>query len=183
MRVTPAARPVLLALAASALVALTAAVTLAGATAQATGSVVYLVRHAETDPSAGEPGDPPLSAEGQARAARLAEMLSSAGLTSVSTTPRLRTRSTAAAVAARAGVEVREYQPLDKDAVAALLARVRQPGRHLIVGHSNTVPGLVDALGGDSGDPIGEREYDRLYVVVPASDGRAVSTLLRYGQR
>jgi len=40
------------------------------------------------------------------------------------------------------------------------------PGRHLVVGHSNTTPQLTELLGGDGGEPIVEAtEYDRLYVV------------------
>ena len=34
-----------------------------------------------------------------------------------------------------------------------------------MVGHSNTTPALVEALGGDPGSPIESLEYDRLYMV------------------
>ena len=55
-------------------------------------------------------------------------------------------------------------------------------GRHLVVGHSNTTPAMVEILGGDSGSPIVEEyEYDRLYVV--SITGNKVNTvLLRYGE-
>jgi hypothetical protein len=57
-------------------------------------------------------------------------------------------------------------------------------GRHLVVGHSNTVPELVDLLDGDGGPPIDEAgEYDRLYVVTRTADGRVRSELRRYGAR
>ena len=50
-----------------------------------------------------------------------------------------------------------------------------------VVGHSNTVPGLVEYLGGTPGGPIDEKmEYDRLYVVHTGSGRPASTTLLRY---
>ena len=53
-------------------------------------------------------------------------------------------------------------------------------GRHLVLGHSNTTPGMVRALGGDPGSGIEEMEYDRLYIVTVTDDG--VSTvLIRFG--
>ena len=57
-------------------------------------------------------------------------------------------------------------------------------GRHLVVGHSNTVPELVALLGGDGGPPIDEAgEYDRLYVVTLTANGRVRSELRHYGVR
>jgi len=54
------------------------------------------------------------------------------------------------------------------------------PGRHLVLGHSNTTPQLVEALGGEPGAPIEEMEYDRLYIVT-LMDGRTSTVLLRFG--
>jgi broad specificity phosphatase PhoE len=155
----------------------------APATAQEPGdAVIYLVRHAETGPPDGTPSDAPLSQVGRDRAWRLAIGLADAGLTSVHSTDLRRTRTTAEAVAATTGLEVEIYDPSDGPAMEALLDRLRAPGRHLVVGHSNTTPVLVEALGGDPVSPIPESEYDRLYVVTVTSDGQVVSTLLRYGE-
>lgn len=138
--------------------------------------VVFLVRHAEKVEDGSK--DPPLTAAGRARAARLARMLGDAGLTGVYSTDYRRTRETAAPAAASAGLEVRIYDPSKPEALAARL-RARA-GRYLVVGHSNTVPGLVRALGGDPGPAMSEAEYDRLYVVLIGPAG--VTTLrLRYG--
>jgi len=139
--------------------------------------VVYLVRHAERAEDGTD--DPPISEEGRARAQLLAEMLRDAGVTHVHSTDYERTRSTARPLAADAGLDVTFYDPRDLTAFAeALLAA---PGRHLVVGHSNTTPGLVEALGGDPGDPIEESEYDRLYIVTARAGVPASTVLLRFG--
>lgn len=163
-----------------ALVAATPASAQAGAdtvaeTGAQTGGMVILVRHAETAPDGTR--DPALSDEGRTRAARLASILSDAELEAVYTTDYGRTRGTARAVAEALGVEPTVYDPGRLDAFArALEAR---GGRVLVVGHSNTTPVLVDALGGDPGPPIAEDEHDRLYVLFLDDDG--VRTLrLRY---
>ena len=59
--------------------------------------------------------------------------------------------------------------------------RLREtPGRHLVLGHSNTTPQLAEALGGDPSTPIEEMEYDRLYVLPLTSTGTS-TVLLRFG--
>lgn len=143
--------------------------------AQSDEVVVFLVRHAEkVDDSA----DPDLSAEGLERAAVLARMLADAGITHIHSTDYKRTRQTGEPLARALGLEIRSYDPRDLPGLAAHLAAT--PGRHLVLGHSNTTPGAVEALGGDPVSPIDEAEYDRLYVVVPHPDG-ARSTLVRFG--
>jgi len=143
--------------------------------AEPPATVVYLVRHAETTGAAG--GDAPLSAEGQARAALLARTLADAGITRVFTTPYRRTTGTAAAVADALALDVERYDPRNP---GEMLTAVRGTGRFLVVGHSNTVPDLVAALGGTPGEPISEHEHNRLYVLV-LHEGGATTTLLRVG--
>lgn len=146
------------------------------AAAEAADVVVYLVRHAE---KVDDSRDPDLSEAGHARAGTLAHVLADAGVTHVHSTDYIRTRDTAAPAAAALGIDVSLYDPRDLDAFAATLAAT--PGRHLVVGHSNTTPALVSALGGDAGDAIDEAgEYDRLYVVV-LGGGEPRTLLLRYG--
>ena len=128
---------------------------------QEESTVLYLVRHAETAPDG--TSDPALSAAGQARAARLARMLSTAGLDAIHTTAYRRTRQTAGAVARATGLSPREYDPRDLAGLAGEL--IGEGGRHLVVGHSNTTPELVRVLGGDPGDAIPETEYGRVYVI------------------
>ena len=144
--------------------------------AQASGNatVVIAVRHAEradqgpgADPMISS-ADPPLSEIGRERASCLARTLEHAGVTRVLTTPYARTRQTAAPVAAMAGVEPEEYNPRGmSDFVESLRGA---GGVIVVVGHSNTTPGVVEALGGDPVSPIAEDEYERLYTVFVAGE-------------
>jgi broad specificity phosphatase PhoE len=137
--------------------------------------VVYLVRHAER---ADATDDPPISPAGEQRALLLADMLRDADLTHIYTTDFLRTRQTVAPIASRERLEPAVY-----DGVGDLADLLRAtPGRHLVVGHSNTLPALVGSLGGESHGSIGLDEYDRFYVLT-LSGGRTVTSLLRFGAR
>ena len=67
------------------------------------------------------------------------------------------------------------------ESIPGLVTRLRaQPGRHLVVGHSNTIPVLVRALGGEAGGLIEQEEYDRLYILTLTGSG-ASTVLLRFG--
>jgi phosphohistidine phosphatase SixA len=137
--------------------------------------VVYLVRHAE---KADTSRDPALSPAGKARAAELARMLGDAGVTQVWSTDFERTRSTARPTAEARGLQVQIYDPNDLKGFAARLAAT--PGRHLVVGHSNTTPALVRALGGTPGNLMADSEYDRFYVVTLGGTA-PVTVQLRWG--
>ena len=107
-------------------------------------------------------------------------MLSDAGLTNIHTTDFKRTRGTGQPTAEATGLAMEVYGPRD---LAAFAERLRgMPGRHLVLGHSNTTPELVVALGGDPGSNIEELEYDRLYIVTLTDDG-ASTVLIRFGRR
>lgn len=148
------------------------------AEAQTEPTVVFLVRHAER----AEDGtsDPPISEEGQARARLLAEMLRDVELTRIHTTDYRRTRATGRPTATLAGLDMELY---DADDLTGFADRLRSmPGRHLVLGHSNTTPRLVAALGGDPRGDIDEFEYDRLYIVTLTPD-TVSSVLIRFGER
>jgi len=139
--------------------------------------VVYLVRHAERAEDGTD--DPPISEAGQARARLLATMLRDAGVDAIHTTDYRRTRQTGAPLAEALGLTMGTYDPRD---IPGMARRLRvTPGRHVVLGHSNTTPGLVEALGGEPVDPIAEGEYDRLYVVVIPAAGPVTTVLVRFG--
>lgn len=146
------------------------------AQAQEEPVVVYLVRHAERADDGTD--DPPISDAGWERSRLLATMLADAGITRIHTTDYRRTRSTGVPTAEVTGLAPWLYDAGNLSGFAEQLRRT--PGRHLVLGHSNTMPQLVEALGGDPGGPIEEMEYDRLYVVT-LQGGRASTVLLRFG--
>lgn len=144
--------------------------------AQSDATVVYLVRHAER----AEDGtsDPVISLPGWDRARLLATMLQDAGLTNIHTTDFQRTRGTGRPISEATGIPMEVYNPRD---LAGFAEELREMGgRHLVLGHSNTTPGMVSALGGDPGSGIDEMEYDRLYIVTLTDDG-ASTVLIRFG--
>jgi hypothetical protein len=146
--------------------------------------VIYLVRHAERVDDevgfdAGSTDDPAISTVGQERAQLLETMLADAGLTQIHSTDLKRTRMTGQPTAEAAGLGIELYNPRDLPGFADRLRHM--PGRHLVLGHSNTTPELVAALGGEPGSPIEEMEYDRLYVVT-LFGGTASTVLIRFGR-
>ncbi len=163
--------------------ALTLGLALAGALIPARASaqqLVYVVRHAErADAGAGAvqmAADPPLSAAGRARAEKLASMLGGAGITAVYTTEFARTQQTAGPLARALGVTA---TILPSDDTAALVAELKAKHARdvvLIVGHSNTVPAIIKALGGPV-VTIKDDEYDKLFVLVPAT---GVLSVIKY---
>ena len=135
--------------------------------------IIYLTRHGE---KAAEGKDPDLTAQGQARARTIAAMLGKAGIGAVYSSATNPTRQTAQPLAAKLGVDIETY---DAGKPQAMIAKVKAaPAPVLVVGHSNTVPDLVKALGGAPGAPIGDEEYDRLYQLIVHADGSVTTVLL-----
>jgi phosphohistidine phosphatase SixA len=138
-------------------------------------SVFFLVRHAE---KADQEDDPPLTDQGQRRARSLANLLSDAGIETVYSSDTLRTRDTAAPIAADLGLDIDIYDPHDLVELAAML--LGSPGRYLVVGHSNTTPELAGLLGGEPGPAIEDSEYDRLYVLTHRPAVGTTTVFLRF---
>jgi broad specificity phosphatase PhoE len=122
---------------------------------------VVFVRHAEKqlEPKV---DDPPLTPQGEARAAALVDAVSD--VRAVLSTDTTRTRRTATPVAEAAGLEIQTMQPLDAARISAVAAGLRG-GTILVVGHSNSIPKLVEALYGSPMDDIPEDRYGDLFVV------------------
>lgn len=146
-------------------------------------TVVILVRHAE---KAAEPADDPgLSPAGEARALALVAALRGAKVTAVITSQLRRTIESARPVAEARGVTP-EVIPVEKgklDAhVAAVAAAVRRNagGVVLVVGHSNTIPAIIAALGGPEMPDICESLFANLYVLT-LTEGEAVLVNSQYG--
>lgn len=160
---------------------------LLAASASAWPDQIFLVRHAER---AGEPAaDPGLSAAGQVRAQSLAEALVAAGVREIITSQFRRTRETAAPLAQRLQIEARPVPARRGEGAAHIqeivaLTRAQSGGALLIVGHSNTVPALIAALGGPQVAELCESSYQHLFVLRPAVAAGVQASLaqLRYGE-
>jgi broad specificity phosphatase PhoE len=148
-------------------------------------TTVVIVRHAE---KADASRDTALSPAGQKRAEALAAALDGAEVGAVYVSQFRRTRLTAGPLLGRLGLAAQE-RPVGDDISAsarelATEVLTRQAGKTvLVVGHSNTVPEIVKALSGLTVGPIGEPEFDHLFVVVvpPAGAGPARLFKARYG--
>jgi len=139
-------------------------------------TTVLVVRHAERQGDADA-----LSSLGEARAETLAHTLAAAGVDAVYHSAAERTRATARPLAERLGLTPVEHPPL---AVAPLAARLRaeHPGEVvLVVGHSNTVPAIVHALGGPQMPDLAHDAYDDLFLVTIGAGGETTVLHLQFG--
>jgi broad specificity phosphatase PhoE len=144
-----------------------------------TATTLLLVRHAE---KAAEPGDdPPLTEAGRERAAALARMAASSGVSAVYATQYLRTQQTVEPLAAQLGLTIRQRDSGDTDGLVAQVLSENRGQTVVVAGHSNTVPMLVEKLTGKPVPPIEENEYDNLYVVTSWGTGHGTAVRLRYG--
>lgn len=137
------------------------------AAAQSAPTVVILVRHAEK--AAAPADDPPLTEAGVARANALAAALAHTAVQAVITTELTRTRETARPLAESRGLTIETVHTGAKDAhVRAVADAVRaHAGKTvLVVGHSNTVPAIITALGGPKLPDICDSQYSTFYVMI-----------------
>jgi broad specificity phosphatase PhoE len=120
----------------------------------------YVMRHLDTPK--GE-RDPDLLPTGAARAKALVAWFEGKPLAAVFATPYRRTQQTAAPIAAARGLTVQTYDPADTD---TLIARVKAiAGPVLIVGHSNTVPDIVAALGGERPGELAHEDFGDVWTL------------------
>ena len=125
-------------------------------------SNVSVMRHLNTP--AGQP-DPELLPEGRRAAEALAGWFRDERPVAIYVTDYRRTRQTVAPLAARLGLTPVVYDPAD---TPGLIARVRaEHGPVLIVGHSNTVPDIVAALGGERPAARGHEDFGDIWRIAP----------------
>lgn len=125
-------------------------------------TTIIMVRHAEKANDG--TSDPSLTPQGKVRAQRLAAMLSPMQIDAVYSTPYQRTRLTGTPTAELKNLAVREYPPHDAGFLPKLLDDHRGE-TVLVVGHSNTIPELVNSLTDENFGQLEESEYDKLFVV------------------
>ena len=130
--------------------------------------VVILVRHAE---KGDDPKDPGLSPAGKARAEVLATSLKRHKIGHVFVSDTKRARETAAPLAKARGltpVEVTLANGSDAyvNAVVASIQALPAGSSALVIGHSNTLALVIDALGGPQVPPLCEKQYAVMYTLM-----------------
>ena len=113
----------------------------------------YVMRHLQK----AEGEDPPLSEEGRANARRLIGFFQAEPPRAIYVSTTRRAEQTAAPLARQVRAKLRRYDPRNTN---ALIGRVlAERGPVLVVGHSNTVPEIVERLGGERPAPLAEADY------------------------
>src|SRR6185503_4326395 len=116
--------------------------------------------------------DPPLSEPGVRRADALAHVLRDAGISAIYSTHWKRCKDTAVPLAKLLGdsITIDEQNGFDR---FARRIRDENPGRRvLVIGHSDTVPQILEQLVGAPVKSFGAIEYDVMFVVTIPDSGR-----------
>lgn len=138
---------------------------------------VFLVRHAE---KVDESEDAALSEAGHARARALASLLGQAGIKAIYATEFQRTQKTAEPLAQALGLSPMVIPSRDSKQLAERIRKEQAGARVMVVGHSNTVPEIIAALGHPEKVTIASDEYDNLFVVVPRGGGAPAFLRLKF---
>jgi 2,3-bisphosphoglycerate-dependent phosphoglycerate mutase len=123
--------------------------------------LVFIVRHAEKAPTGGD--DPELSLAGEKRAEALARILKDSQITAVFVTEFRRTKETAAPMAKMVDLTPTIVPANDIPGLVAKLQGLH--GNALVVGHGNTIPDLMKALGITTPIAIPEDDYSEIFVL------------------
>jgi broad specificity phosphatase PhoE len=132
--------------------------------------IIFIVRHAEKASAADK--DPDLSPEGQKRADALAQILKDSQVTSVFVTEFKRTQETAAPTAKAAHVSPTVVQANNIGVLAEKLRALN--GNALVVGHGNTIPDLLKALGITTPVSIPDDDYNEIFAVLIRNDPQLI---------
>jgi len=142
--------------------------------------IYYLVRHAEKDTTIKD--EPPLTTEGLARAAKIADILRGTRVDAIYSTITMRTMFT---VDSLADIKAMKILPYDNKTLKDLLETVKKStvyNRIFIVGHSNTIPSITNTLAGRDifTKTFDDSDYGNFVVVVEKKSGEADVYTLRY---
>jgi broad specificity phosphatase PhoE len=148
-------------------------------------TTILFVRHAETDATMGEGGDPPLNARGRARAELLADFLQNvdviAGVDAIYASEYQRTQQTAEPLAKRLQLPVETADQSDVVGFMASVLHKHQGEIVLVVSHSNLIAPLVEELHGSKNLPeLGHDDFGELYIVTVPWWGKVKTLRLPY---
>lgn len=131
-------------------------------------SDVYVMRHLHTPASA---HDPDLTAEGQRQAALLVTWFRRRPPAIIYLSSAKRARQTVAPLASALHITPIVYDPADTPALVAAVSR--ETRTLLIAGRSNTVPDIIQRLGGQPPAPLVHEHFGDIWMI----DGRTRATV------
>jgi 2,3-bisphosphoglycerate-dependent phosphoglycerate mutase len=142
-------------------------------------TTVIVLRHAEKAVTADE--DPVLTEQGRVRADRLAALLGSASIRAVYASEARRTQDTARPLAATLGLPLTVRAARDVEGLLDDIGHRHVGGTVVVVGHSNTVPQIVERLTrGRDRIVVADDEFDRIFIVTVTRFGPPSLVQLRY---
>jgi len=138
-----------------------------------------LVRHAEK--SLDGTNDPPLNEAGMRRANYLASLLANQDIDALYSTPYVRTEATLTPIGRDRGTEVRTYDSYADKSWLIKVLKKHQGGTIVISGHSNTIPGLANALlGEEKFQQFDDNDYSNLIIIVTNEVGKGKLVQLKF---
>lgn len=148
-------------------------------------TVVIVIRHAEKATDQGN--DPGLTEKGAQRAQALIDAVGDAAVAAIYSSQFKRTQDTVAPLADSLGVSITTMEVSGANIKAypqELAHDILQNHRGetvVVVNHSNTVPLIVEALGGMAAGEITEEEYDDFFIVILPASGPVRTIRAQYG--
>jgi broad specificity phosphatase PhoE len=142
-------------------------------------TTVILIRHGERNNPSAANRDPHLNTAGKTRAKKLIHVIGQSGIKAIYNSHFVRSRETAQPVAFHLGLS-----PIVMDEPVQIKSDIlsHHAGQTvLVIGHSDTVPDLINRFGAGSMPVIDDGEFDNLFVVKVFSRQRASLTRLKYG--
>ena len=127
---------------------------------------IYVMRHLHTPEGA---TDPDLTEEGRRYARLLVEKLRRDPPDVIYVSRTNRAEQTAGPLAAHLQLTPKIYNPADTPGLVASV--LQEPGTILIVGHSNTVPEIIDRLGGQRPPPLVHANFGDIWHVAGPERG------------
>jgi len=126
----------------------------------------YFVRHAEKKQT--DQDDPELNRKGKKRSVAIAEMMKEADIDAVYSTPYKRSIATVEPLSDTLDIAITEYDAEeDLRTVVKTLLQDNKGKRVVIVGHSTTIPGMLNILQKEQHyEPLNKGEHDDLFQVI-----------------
>ena len=129
---------------------------------------VYVIRHAEKELTG---DDPAITAEGEARAVAWAEMLQNVELDAVFTSDAKRTQETGKIIANRLGLLTHSVDRADTTGLIDMLSFDHEEDTVLVVGHAETIPGILESLGAFNNIEISQTDFANLFILLQPDAG------------